>query len=253
MRSEKNTDLIREYVNHVAGHGDTFGLKEQLAYPRVADAFHQSRGILGAVGEIGVFLGDYLFAIGLCARPNEAIVAVDLFEDQTANFDGSGRHDKGFDHFRDIHGKWIKSGAPLKFLKGDSLNVTQADMLSASDGHRYRLLSIDGGHTHYHTVNDMLLAESVLCHGGVVILDDYTNAGWPGVAEGVGRYFLQTPRRTLAPFFLHWNKLLMTTESMHAELLEHFDSMVPDSQRHLAKRSRLYGFDVLIAQGFGLD
>jgi hypothetical protein len=236
-----------QWYKTTTGH---FGHHEQIAYPQIADDWQRANGVEGAVGEIGVFLGDYLFGLGVCARPDERIVAIDLFEDQRDNIDGSGKHDKGLDHFRKRYKDHIANGARLNFVKGDSLFLTPADLLKASDGQKYRLFSIDGGHTHYHTINDILLAEAVLCHGGVIIVDDYTNAGWPGVAEGVARYFLQSPRRHLAPVLSQWNKLILTTESRQRELLDYFDSRVPDSQRHLAKRERLFGFEILVAQGF---
>jgi hypothetical protein len=47
-------------------------------------------GILGTVGEIGVHHGKFLMPIVGYALQEEPAVAVDLFEDQAQNFDGSG-------------------------------------------------------------------------------------------------------------------------------------------------------------------
>ena len=82
-----------------------------------------------------------------------------------------------------------------------------------------------------------------------MIIDDYTNAGWPGVAEGIARYFLLSGRRTLAPFFVNWNKLLLTTESKHRELLDYFAGIARQNKAHVTMQN-LYGFEVLHCQGF---
>jgi len=244
-----DTDQKKQYFLDAIHRVGGFSFSEQLSYVMMADAYHRSENIHGAVGEIGVFLGDYLFGLGACARPDEPIVAIDLFEDQKDNIDGSGRHDKTFDYYRALHQKHIRNGAELVLLKGDSLYLNTQDLFKASKQNRYRLFSIDGGHTHYHMTNDLFLVESVLDHGGIVIVDDYTNAGWPGVAEGVARYFLLSPNRRLAPFFTHWNKLLLTTESRHESVLKYFEDHARTNNFHVVKQ-KLFGFDVLHTQGF---
>jgi hypothetical protein len=242
-------EQAKDYFFDAIQRVGTFAFGEQLSYIMMADAYHRARGIRGAVGEIGVFLGDYLFGLGVCARPDERIVAIDLFEDQDANIDGSGRHDKTIEYFKDLHRRYIRNEASIEFIKRDSLYLTPGDLLAKSGQQEYRIFSIDGGHTHYHLTNDLLLVEAVLEHGGVVIIDDYTNAGWPGVAEGVARYFLLSPRRTLAPFLTHWNKLLVTTESKHAEVLAFYEDYAHKHNFNVVKQ-RLFGFDVIHTQGF---
>jgi hypothetical protein len=142
-----------------------------------------------------------------------------------------------------------KNGATPVFLKGDSLYLRDIDLLSASRSQQFRIFSIDGGHTPYHLVNDILLIEKVLCHGGVVIVDDYTNPGWPGVAEGVARYFLLHARRRLAPFLIHWNKLVLTTESYHSQYYAYVCSICERNGMQTYPQ-KLYGFDVMHSQGF---
>lgn len=89
--------------------------------------------------------------------------------------------------------------ARLCMLKQDSLTLSVADLRGLTPSGRFRLFSIDGGHPAIHTVHDLALAQDTLEGGGVVFIDDYFNAHWPGVGEGVNRFFaLGTPR--IAPF-----------------------------------------------------
>jgi hypothetical protein len=76
-------------------------------------------------------------------------------------------------------------------VEPDRIETRQLDSTAAEAQSFYRsiegqvaLFSIDGGHTRMHTLNDLLAAETSLGEGGVVFLDDYLNADWPGVIEG---------------------------------------------------------------------
>jgi hypothetical protein len=67
----------------------------------------------------------------------------------------------------------------------------------------------------------MMLATQVCTAGAVIIVDDITNAGWPGVMEGVARYFLLNPDIKLFPFLMTQNKLWLTTYDYHHQYFEH--------------------------------
>ena len=52
------------------------------------------------------------------------------------------------------------------------------------------------------------------------MVDDITNSGWPGVMEGVARYFLLGSERRLLPFMMSLNKLWLTTCDYHKLYLD---------------------------------
>jgi len=78
---------------------------------------------------------------------------------------------------------------------GNALDVAALKRLA---GGAYRLISIDGGHTAETTAHDVAIAAEALAPGGVIILDDCFNEMWPGVSEGVHRYFREP--RGILPF-----------------------------------------------------
>jgi hypothetical protein len=88
---------------------------------------------------------------------------------------------------------------------GDSTALDSAALKRLAGG-SYRLISIDGGHTAETTAHDLAIAVEALAPGGVIILDDYFNEMWPGVSDGVHRYF-RGPRGIL-PFATGGNKML---------------------------------------------
>jgi hypothetical protein len=59
-------------------------------YVRALSEFQHHLGLFGAVGEVGVHHGKFFMPIAGYALRAEPAVAMDLFEDQSANFDQSG-------------------------------------------------------------------------------------------------------------------------------------------------------------------
>ena len=144
-------------------------------------ALQRSRGIKGPVCEIGVHHGRLFILLHLLSQGRERSVAIDLFEMQDENVDGSGKGSR--DHLMHnlrAHGCDLER---IDLIAENSLRVTPA-RIAALCGGRPRLFSIDGGHTAQVTRNDLRLANASVCEGGVVILDDFFNSSWPAVSEG---------------------------------------------------------------------
>ncbi len=175
--------------------------------------------IRGGAMEIGVHHGKLLVPLVLMLRAGEQAVGFDVFEDQDKNIDhsGYGSYDaarRNFDRFC--------PDAAVTLVKRDSLSLNTKDRVDLLERHGpFRLISIDGGHTSVHAVNDLLLSQDVLQNGGVVILDDFISPHWPGVMEGAAKFFEHyTPK--IAPFAWGMNKLLLTDVTYHAVFLNAF-------------------------------
>ena len=63
---------------------------------------------------------------------------------------------------------------------------------------KVRLFSIDGGHTEGITENDLAIADEAIGDGSIIIVDDVFNDLFPGVTNGLHRYFARDPH--LVPF-----------------------------------------------------
>jgi hypothetical protein len=152
------------------------------------------RDIRGNITEIGVHHGKLFILLHLLARDDERSVAIDLFEDQSKNTDGSGEGNRqkllaNLQRFADLDRVVIR--------QADSIEIDAGALLRLAGG-PCRLISIDGSHTPETTAHDLATAEGALSDGGIVILDDVFNEMWPGVSEGL-HIFFRTPRR-IAPF-----------------------------------------------------
>jgi hypothetical protein len=210
-----------------------------LYYGRQQEAL----GIVGDVGEIGVYLGRYFTMLHLLSRPTENALAIDVFADDASNFDvtgGAAVLDVFVEHVRQNVGD--QALRRLRIVKGDSLYLNPDDLRPHMATGRFRLLSIDGAHSWYHTASDLALADALSHSGSIVVLDDITNAGWPGVMNGMARYLLLTPDRRLEPFMMSENKLWFTTRDYHERFLAHAVSdVVPVNPGRLKRVSEFFG------------
>ncbi|CCG42863.1 conserved hypothetical protein [Magnetospirillum molischianum DSM 120] len=179
-------------------------------------------------------------------RSGETIRAFDVFENQSANVDASGKGSRGI--FEAAIARWYN---PADFV------VTQVDSLEmrgAATG-RYlpnpvRLFSVDGGHTRVHAWNDLMIANDVMVSGGVVILDDFFAVLWPGVTEGFFE-FMRAPRVKIAPLCFFENKLYMTTATEQPDMLARLrlklEAAIGDEIHNgLWKYVELAGYTVLV-------
>ena len=165
--------------------------------------------VVGPVGEIGVHHGKFVVAIAMFAFETERVWAADLFERQNENVDGSGKGSKEMllKHFKEFGIDTIKNN---RIVTANSMSLKGVDL--QSDGFSaFRFLSVDGGHTHETTLNDLFFSCEVVQEGSIVVLDDFVNHEWLGVPSAAFQ-FIRTQTR-LVPFLWASNKLFFTTKS----------------------------------------
>ena len=172
-------------------------------------------GIKGNIAEIGVHHGKLFILLALLARNREKAVAIDLFGDQDRNVEHSGKGD--LDKFQ-ANVKRHTGGRPVVVHQGDSTELTSAALIQLGGG-AFRFISVDGGHTPEITASDLATSEGALLPGGIIILDDCFNELWPGVSEGVYRYF-SSAQRSIVPFATGGNKTFFCAPEYAARYIE---------------------------------
>lgn len=205
---EANNDIVSGWCSPV-----TFEITAAI------NSCQQQMGIRGGICEIGVYQGKYFIALALLKNEGEFALAYDVFEDVDQSPDDYyGKSQEGI--FRSNVEKYLGNDLNIIVKRIDSMTLSHARLMDDLQGEKARMFSVDGGHSVQCTVNDMLLAQDVLTHGGIIIIDDYFNAQWPGVAEGVNRFFTTTPAIKIAPFLVGANKIYFSTLSHHQKYLE---------------------------------
>lgn len=174
----------------------------------------------GGVLEIGIHHGKFYLMLNQVTQKYDLSFAVDIFDNQHLNVDSSGKGSlenfiENLENY-DAHG-----GSNTKIIHGDStdrgLRLREKIGLGTM-----RYISVDGGHTVEHTINDLMLASDLIKADGVVILDDFLNRHWLGVTEGVIRFLMNKP--TLVPFASGFNKLFLCNLSHYSFYFELMDS-----------------------------
>jgi hypothetical protein len=179
---------------------------------RIAQSFtkiQHEQGTFGSVMEIGVHHGKFFGWLAGNAMKSEAVIAVDVFENQTANYDksGGGATEIFFDFMKSVN---IPPSSIIK-IEADSTLLSAKHF---ADTYPFRMISIDGGHSVETTLHDFNLAACLIMDGGVVAVDDFVNLDWLGVPEAIIHVINVYSR--LVPFMYGANKIWFTTPS-HAE------------------------------------
>jgi Methyltransferase domain len=195
--------------------------------------------ICGHVAEIGVHEGRLFILLCLLREENEAAVAVDVFERQELNRDNSGRGSR--EHLQNNLGKYVHGGSPPILLSADSRTISASTLIDAAGG-QFRLFSIDGGHDADTVFHDLEVAAGALCRGGAIVLDDFFNEGWAGVADGTCRFFTSHKYPDLVPFAIAQNKVLICDRSFADKYRSALSAAFRDKTK--IRESTLFGHPV---------
>jgi hypothetical protein len=99
------------------------------------------------------------------------------------------------------------SGIPensISLMGGNSMQLSAKNFTSRGFP-SFRLISVDGGHTFEITLHDLMVASCLVRDGGLVVLDDFPNPTWIGVAEALMHFGNAQDR--LIPFMHGYNKV----------------------------------------------
>lgn len=196
-------------------------------------------GIEGGVGEIGVHHGKFLIALALL-KERQPAVAIDVFDLQSLNVDRSGRGNKEIflDNFNKHAGE-----REVHAVTGDSMQLTPDKILSATGTIApLSMFSVDGCHTAEHTLNDLLIADQMTGSGAIIFIDDYYNPNWPGVQEGIAKYFFAHPVRYV-PLCFAFSKLLLVDIAYHDRFLQRLEPRLKAVEKWAVKRVKRFGWD----------
>jgi hypothetical protein len=164
-----------------------------------ADAMQKRMNVRGNLFEIGVHHGKTAIFLANFASPVEVLGVCDVFDRQELNVDDSGRGNRAlFEKNMSMHASTTR----LRVFAKPSSQLTTEDTTSTC-----RFFHIDGGHRAQDVCADLETADRALLPDGVVAVDDVFNPNWPGVSEGVHRFFSQRPK-LFAPIVIGGNKVL---------------------------------------------
>lgn len=210
MRTPELPIVKADYLRGGMGQVHGWLNASTAVYMSSLEVLQQRAGIRGDVCEIGVHHGKSYFSMALGLPDGDSGVAIDVFGDQEANLDNSGKGDQ-----ESFEGHLTRLGIrqATEVIAASSLALEEQGFLAK--GRRFRLFSVDGGHTADVARNDLELAERTIVDDGIVVLDDVLNRHWLGVISGLFEYW--NKGGTLVPAFLIPDRLVLTRTEEKAD------------------------------------
>lgn len=141
-------------------------------------------GVVGDAAEIGTFQGRFFIALAKALQPGERALGIDTFDWPSP--DVLDRFEKNCQQY---------GIAPDRRMtwKADSGKLSPEDLTARLGARRVRLFHIDGEHTRAALEHDLELATSVMCPGGIIVLDDMLHPGYPTLLLAVSAYLNRHP------------------------------------------------------------
>ncbi len=136
-------------------------------------------GISGHIAEIGTFEGRFFIALALGLKPGEHAIGIDIF---------SWPNEKVLDYLHENCARHGLTRAEYTAIKGNTADMTPADVIAPAKGGEIRFFHIDGQHDDTNVTNDLDLAAPLMHENGLMVLDDMLHPSYPELTESVHRW-----------------------------------------------------------------
>ena len=239
MASPINRQDFSAYMKDGFGNVQGWCSSDLCRVAAICSELQATHGVDGGVGEIGVHHGKFLIALALL-KYRQPSVAIDVFDLQNLNVDRSGRGNKEIflENFKRYAGD-----REIHCVTADSMQLTPGKIFEVTGMvSPLSMFSVDGCHTAEHTLNDLLIGEEMVGSGGIIFIDDYYNPNWPGVQEGIAKYFFTRPVRYV-PLCFAFSKLLLVDIAYHDRFLKRLEPRLKAVDSWAVKRVKRFGWE----------
>lgn len=239
---------FEHYVTEACQNIEGWNWPEAATVLRIIKSFQDELGMKGGAIEIGVHHGRFFLGLHNTLPQGSHSLAIDVF-DPYQNTDNSGEGNKEI--FLANVERYAKKDCGVSVWQRDSLSLGPSDVIEARKlCGESRVFSIDGGHTPKHTQADFEFAQQVTAMNGVIFLDDFLDARWPGLNNSISKYFF-THNSKFVPFCYCLDKLLFTSMTWYKQYLERFKAEAQKFRN--VKLVRIFNHDVLVINRKGLE
>lgn len=221
--TEQQVDFLRNFDG-------VYGiLRSAAAFTANIVAVSQQRaGLQGSITEFGVFMGKFTVVLLLSAKKKElhqGVFIADAFE-KLAEISGNPDGGTGCEKcMRAAVEKWAPGALDNAVFYIDDTRKIRDHHIPAIP--LFRLISIDGDHSHEGTLIDLCVLAARILPGGIIIMDDFGNPDWPGVVTA-WHAFVKSPTacdeygatgvaQSVQVFAIIGNKIFLTTNQTWAD------------------------------------
>lgn len=173
---------INKYKAHSWRVPGWFPLVDFELFRTISEAQLQA-GFQGDILEIGTYKGKSGILLTLLAQPTERVRLLDLYADIQYEANLDSRDYKKLNQSQTIK-NLNRFGSKYELVISNSLEIP-----SLIPGTSHRIIHIDGSHQYEIVRHDLQNALRILSPEGVIILDDYSNFEYPGVARAFWEFY----------------------------------------------------------------
>tara|TARA_Y100001968_G_C19304248_1_gene690746 strand:- start:42 stop:878 length:837 start_codon:yes stop_codon:yes gene_type:complete len=167
----------------------------------IIDTIQTNQRLEGSICEVGVFKGKSLSFFSHLIKENEKLLGYDLFLEN---------HYECTELALKNYGKNID----CELIKANTSDLKPDDIKHNLRGKNIRILHIDAGHEYHEVLQTLLLFAPFVEDNGVIIMDDFQDREFHGVAAAVLDFCeIDRPRR-FVPFFSGQNKIYLSVRHM---------------------------------------
>ena len=210
-------------------------VQQQMPFTTDISRMQWRHGVLGSVGEIGVYMGKYasILALNTDIKSGERFFAADIFNRKTKTSQEQGNAAM-FLRAMQMWGFSVNSNQSARRLHlwYDSSAFLSKTVFHLWDLPAFRLLSIDGGHVRPRVLKDFEIGACVMREGGILVFDDALNVHKNGVRLGIQDFFRIYGAHAFKPLVYFSNKLFVCTTS-------YFDVYFEFIRNHLVEKYSL--------------
>ena len=162
----------------------------------ILDILQKAFNVLGDLCEVGVYDGESLVLFGMLARDNETLLAMDAYPDDY------------LESARRAVTQFCPWPLSVKFIEGDTALYTATTLRDLFPS-KARFLHIDAGHEYHEVLHSLYLLAPHVHPDGIIIMDDYQDREFPGVAAAVLDFCENSQPRQFIPFVSGGNKMYL--------------------------------------------
>ncbi len=180
---------MAELFDKIKGYRGWFNLDDCSTFHTLL-SYQTATGIKGDLLEIGSYHGRSTAVLANCLGSGERIIVCDAFEADTE------------DPYSDRPSPELLRGnvtAVNPNLPEESLDIHAclSNELKLEPGLQLRFAHIDGGHSEEIAYSDLELCAPHITPSGIMVLDDYDHAMFPGVTLAAKRFLAEHPEFTV--------------------------------------------------------
>ena len=191
-----NQQLVLDYINNRSQTVPGWLYPIDMFLIALLDQLQKAFDVRGNICEVGVYKGKSLILLGMLLRDDERLFAFDVFPEDFLEATKANM------------AALCPTTARVEYVQGDTSSYT-ADALRATLPFPLRLLHIDAGHEYHEVLHCLYMLAPHVHVEGVIVMDDYQDREFPGVAAAVLDFCLHHRPRQFVPFVSGGNKMYL--------------------------------------------